>query len=903
MPKKALASLNVVINAVTSPLFRGLSKAGKRVAAFGARMKAVGRSISMNFSLPFAAVGIAGAKMAIDLDKNMTKINTLVGISKKEVAEFSQQIMGLSGEVAQAPADLAEGLFFLTSAGLRGANAMETLEQVSKGVAIGLGEQADLAKVAAAAQNAYGADTLSASDALDAFGMAVRTGMFESADLAESLGTQVGMAAELGISFDELLANVSAYTRTTGDAKSATTGFGGVMMAFAKETAGGEKALESVNMSYEGLRKMLQEKGLQETLFAMKDAFAQNGVQMTEFFGKSQAVKNIMGVLGEQGDNYKQILDEMGDATGMVSDSFDTVSGTTGFKMEQSFQEMKNAAQELGVMLMPIFTQIVEGATKLVRVFTQMDSGQKTLVVAAGALVAFAGPIMTIMSSLFSWGGLVVVILGAVGLAIGAVIAFFAMNWGTVKTALVDTINYFRELYNDSEAFRYVIEIIIAWISTLGQVFFSFYKIAVTVIGNISKLAKSVFKGVGELIRAVFLGDIDGIKKAIKGVGKTLFKGQKEVIGKIASESKKIGEIAVKNMQEGINNAKDPKKLNPIDFEDIIEGVKSGAITMGSAYMNELKKSPLWEIYGPLIEKAKAGMEVLKDVMGGAGSLIGNTGGVISGGDDDPSGGDPNASTDVTSEVGKQLAKRKTLLQQYLDWSSSNYEGFAGKVGEVWAKIEQVASSALNGIGNLMAAQHEKAMTELDNENKQKQQAFDADFERETKTIENSKLTQEQKDEALTKLKEKFDQRQESMDKAADAKKKALMAKQAKRDKAMKIANAIMATAQAVVQALTAGPILGPIMAGIVGGLGAAQVAAIAATPIPLAKGGLAFGPSHAIVGDNPGAAHDPEVIAPLSKLKGMLGTDMALNVAGVVKGNDIYLSNRNTDEQRERYI
>ena len=66
MPKKALASLNVVINAVTSPLFRGLSKASKRVAAFGARMKAVGRSISMNFSLPFAAVGIAGAKMAID---------------------------------------------------------------------------------------------------------------------------------------------------------------------------------------------------------------------------------------------------------------------------------------------------------------------------------------------------------------------------------------------------------------------------------------------------------------------------------------------------------------------------------------------------------------------------------------------------------------------------------------------------------------------------------------------------------------------------------------------------------------------------------------------------------------------------------------------------------------------
>ena len=114
-----------------------------------------------------------------------------------------------------------------------------------------------------------------------------------------------------------------------------------------------------------------------------------------------------------------------------------------------------------------------------------------------------------------------------------------------------------------------------------------------------------------------------------------------------------------------------------------------------------------------------------------------------------------------------------------------------------------------------------------------------------------------------------------------------------------------MSTAQAVVQALTAGPVAGPILAGIVGGLGAAQVAAIASTPIPLAKGGLAFGPTNAIVGDNPGAANDPEVIAPLSKLKQMLSGEMniSLNVGGVLKGDDIFLANSGTDEQRARYI
>lgn len=39
-----------------------------------------------------------------------------------------------------------------------------------------------------------------------------------------------------------------------------------------------------------------------------------------------------------------------------------------------------------------------------------------------------------------------------------------------------------------------------------------------------------------------------------------------------------------------------------------------------------------------------------------------------------------------------------------------------------------------------------------------------------------------------------------------------------------------------------------------------------------LATGGLAYGPTMAIVGDNPGASNDPEVIAPLSKLRDYMG-------------------------------
>ena len=67
-----------------------------------------------------------------------------------------------------------------------------------------------------------------------------------------------------------------------------------------------------------------------------------------------------------------------------------------------------------------------------------------------------------------------------------------------------------------------------------------------------------------------------------------------------------------------------------------------------------------------------------------------------------------------------------------------------------------------------------------------------------------------------------------------------------------------------------------------------------------LARGGLAFGPTMAMVGDNVGAKVDPEVIAPLSKLQGMMGGGQ---LQGRISGRDILLtSSRDRNRSRRTY-
>ena len=94
----------------------------------------------------------------------------------------------------------------------------------------------------------------------------------------------------------------------------------------------------------------------------------------------------------------------------------------------------------------------------------------------------------------------------------------------------------------------------------------------------------------------------------------------------------------------------------------------------------------------------------------------------------------------------------------------------------------------------------------------------------------------------------------------------------------------------------------GPAFPIVMAGLLAAGIGVINSIELPaLAKGGMAFGPTMALIGDNRNAAIDPEVVAPLSKLRDMMGGNQ-VEVFGRISGNDIFLSNARTGISRNRY-
>lgn len=186
-------------------------------------------------------------------------------------------------------------------------------------------------------------------------------------------------------------------------------------------------------------------------------------------------------------------------------------------------------------------------------------------------------------------------------------------------------------------------------------------------------------------------------------------------------------------------------------------------------------------------------------------------------------------------------------------------------------------SNLMGGVSNLFSQLHNKRITELDNERA-----------KEIENINNSLMSEEAKEKAINNINDKFDKKKAAADK-----------KQAKRAKAIAILEATVATAAAVVKALPNVPL--SIAAGVIG---AAQIATIASTQIPaFADGGLVTGATLGLVGEGPGTSmSNPEVIAPLDKLKSMIGQGQgSVEVFGRISGSDILISSDRARKNRDR--
>ena len=213
------------------------------------------------------------------------------------------------------------------------------------------------------------------------------------------------------------------------------------------------------------------------------------------------------------------------------------------------------------------------------------------------------------------------------------------------------------------------------------------------------------------------------------------------------------------------------------------------------------------------------------------------------------------------------FGKAKFSLEEFGKKLDAGVTKWSNKIGEFFSKWGE----GINIVGDTFGQMMTNKTIELDN--------YHA---KELEGIENSTMTEEQKASAIEKLEEQTAEKRAKIQR-----------KQAIADKLAAIVAATINGAQAITKVAGQTGIGAFAAAPIVSALVAAQIATIAAQPIPkFANGGIVSGPTVGMMGEYAGARSNPEVIAPLDKLESIIGgQNINVTVSGVLSSEGIQIA------------
>jgi TP901 family phage tail tape measure protein len=398
----AETEIKVKLTGDETKLVKSIKNATNSLDKFSAKSKKLGKTLMMKATLPLVGFGAAAMKTAMDFEHAMHQIESLVGLSAEAVQAFEKDVKSLSGETARAPKELAEAMFFITSAGLRGAVAVEALEASAKAAAIGMGSTIQVADAVTNAINGYGAANLNATLATDILAKTVEQGKASAQDLAPQFGRIIPLAAELGISFDQVGASLAFLTRSSGDAAMSATQTMNVMKSILKPSQQARGVLDEIGFSLEDLRKAASE-DLLGALQLLRARLEANGFEMSQVFEDVRGLTGALQLTGVQAADARMVFDELAQSSGKLAEGFAVAEHTAKQRFGAAMVEIKLSMLELGAVVTDVVLPIIVTLTGWIKDvsewFHRLSPAVQQLVVVMSVFAAVLGPLLWVIGS------------------------------------------------------------------------------------------------------------------------------------------------------------------------------------------------------------------------------------------------------------------------------------------------------------------------------------------------------------------------------------------------------------------------------------------------------------------------------------------------------------------------
>lgn len=341
-----------------------------------------------------AIVGIGAVEVfrrsigaSIEFSRVMGEVGTLIGGARDEMDELAAAARRQAVEFGSQPIDQTRALYQIISAGAQdSATAINVLREANRLAVGGATETAVAADGLTTALNAYAASNLTAADASDTLIVGMQQGKTTIDELSRSIGRVAPLAAQAGVSFDELVGTIAAVTRQGVSTEEAITGLRQVIDSIISPTNDSRQAFEAMGIEFGSAA--MESEGLVGILQQIREATGGNAEAMRLLFPNMRAAAAAAAAMSNEGRLLNEVMGEMAERAGATDEAFGIAAGETGFVFAQTMAMIRDIMLSVGDV---ITSTLAPGLQILVNNMWAVEAVVR--IVAAQMLLAY-GPSM-----------------------------------------------------------------------------------------------------------------------------------------------------------------------------------------------------------------------------------------------------------------------------------------------------------------------------------------------------------------------------------------------------------------------------------------------------------------------------------------------------------------------------
>ncbi|KII11771.1 hypothetical protein OO25_19695 [Phaeobacter sp. S60] len=317
----------------------------------------------------------------------MSEVSTLIEGTRLEMSFLQDEAMRMAGTFGGSATDQVKAFYQAISAGADSVEAAAKILDQSNRLAIGgVTDVTTGVDALTTAVNAFRDTGLTAAEASDAMFIGMKAGKTTIAELSAQMGQIVPIASAAGVSFDEMIAGVSALTTQGQSTATATTGLRAAITGILQPSKQAADAAKALGLEFSA--SALQAKGLEQFL---TDVVRQTGGStdaLTQLFGSVEALNAVLAFSGAAGQTFNDIMGEMGDKAGATDEAFSRVASGVDQRLNAAFGRFTVLATQFGEVLLQVGVPAVEALASVAGVLSDNFNTVIGIVSATGVAIA-----------------------------------------------------------------------------------------------------------------------------------------------------------------------------------------------------------------------------------------------------------------------------------------------------------------------------------------------------------------------------------------------------------------------------------------------------------------------------------------------------------------------------------